>query len=636
MTEASQNTVDSTCIQDKRFRLALTKMQFLRENFSDSREFVSGWLHDFVCPKCASLMKFDVVTENISPDKEFVCPNCKTKASGQKYLEAWVYRYRRYFAENLESVIVCIHAGNEQALSFLKSYVDFYADSYEYFPVHGQHAGKGKIMAQSLDEAVWGIYVLKAIYDCRSFFTEEQLNSWYQKLFALMAELLIPQVKSFNNISVWIQSCIGMVGLTFDKKDLTESALNGEFGLYKQLKKGLTEDYLWFEGSLHYHYYMLEGLTYFCELYAKTEPQSKLLLMLDKMYQAPSELIFDDHILSLNDGWYPLTLKDYAKQIIKAAVICKSKILFDQVAVIRNNFPEVFEDPGTLLYEREIDGNIRFHFNGHLAVMQKPFPVILKSGSCTANHMHRDYLSVLIPPFSVDLGTPGYGSKINESWYQSSLCHNTISIDGEQPKKLLDTVVRKTKDGVEAIVKDWPGITHISRRITAKGELIKEVTIVKADGEHIFDWIFHSEGEAEYNLKGIAIDSLGKGYEQFSDIQKIVFDKEFCAIFRDDKYGSLTVRIPYVKEVTIYTARTSGNPADHKRNTLLLRAKCDAVQFQAVFSMSKLPDESAIKIIKLTKEVKKLNHELKAVKNSKSYKLGSAIMFFPHKIKQWL
>lgn len=611
-------------------------MQFLKENFLDSREFVSGWFHDFVCPKCASQMMFDVVTENISLDKEFICPNCKTKASGQKYFEAWVYRYRRYFAENLEPVIVCIHTSNEQALDFLKSYVDFYADSYEHFPVHGQHAGKGKIMAQSLDEAVWGIYVLKVIYDCRSFFTEEQLDNWYTKLFAPMAELLIPQVKSFNNISVWIQSCIGMIGLAFGKKELVESALNGEFGLYKQLEKGLTEDYLWYEGSLHYHYYMLEGLTYFCELYAKAEPQSKLILMLDKMYQAPSELIFDKNILSLNDGWYPLTLKDYAKQIIKAAAICRSKVLLDQVAVIRENFPEAFEDPGVLLYESEIDSNMRILFDGHLAVMQRPFSVILKSGSCTPSHMHRDCLSLLIPPLSVDLGTPGYGSQINDSWYRSSLSHNTISIDGEQPKKLLDTVVCKTKDGVEAIVKDWPGITHISRRIAAKGNTIKEVTIVKSTGKHIFDWIFHSEGEVEYNLKGTAIESLGNGYEHFSDIQKIVFDKEFCATFRDNMHGSLTVRIPYIKEVTIYTARTPGNPADQKRNTLLLRAKCDAVRFEVVFSMSKLPDGSAEKINELTKKVKKLNHELQKIKNSKSYKVGSVILFFPRKIKQWL
>ena len=310
MTGVPKSNIDSTYIHDKRFRLALEKMQFLKENFSDSLEFNSGWFHDFVCPKCASQMKFDVVTENIFPDKEFTCPNCKTKASGQKYFEAWVYRYRRYFAENLESVIVCIHTGNEQALDFLKTYINFYAACYDQLPVHGQHVGKGKIMAQSLDEAVWGIYVLKAINDCRSFFKEEQFACWYDRLFAPMADLLIPQVKSIPNISVWIQSCIGMIGLTFDKKDLVEGVLNGEFGLYKLLEIGLTEDYLWYEGSLHYHYYMLEGLTYFCELYAKTEPQSKLLLMLDKMYQAPSELIFDEHILSLNDGWYPLTLKD--------------------------------------------------------------------------------------------------------------------------------------------------------------------------------------------------------------------------------------------------------------------------------------------------------------------------------------
>ena len=625
--------------KDKRFETALANVQFMMDNFSDSCELTSGWLHDFVCPRCTSQMAFTVNAKQISPEMKFYCPNCKTEASGQKYFEAWVYRYRRYFAENLGSVIVCALAGEEKSLQFLKSYINFYAENYNSFPIHGQHAGKGKIMAQSLDEAVWGIYVLKAVHHCRRFLEPREVENWYKNLFGPMAELLIPQVTAYNNIAVWIQSCIGMIGLVFDKKELVDTALNSEFGLYKQLEKGLTDDYLWYEGSLHYHYYMLEGLTYFCELYADYEPQSKLLLMLDKMYQAPAVLMYNDvHLLSLNDGWYPLSLKDYAKQIIQAAAVCKSKVLFDQVAEIEEKYPEVFDDPATLLYERKIDADAYFLFNRHVAVLQKPFPLVLKSGSCTASHMHRDALSIVIPPFSVDLGTPGYGSAINDSWYRAALSHNTVCIDGEQPKKLIRTEVHKTKDGVEAFAKDWPDVLQARRRLYRKGKTVSEVTTLQTAAEHIFDWIFHSEGNAEYSLDSVPVDSLGKGYDLFSDIRKVVFDKEFVGTFKNSSGSSLKVKIPFVPDMELYTARTPSNPADHKRNTLLLRVKGTEAKFEVIYSMSETVDkmeETIKKNATLDRQVKKLERELNNIQNGWSFRIGRVLTYLPRKMKKW-
>ncbi len=611
-------------VNDRRYNKALTLLQFMSENFSDSGQLVSGWFHNFVCPKCAAQLKFEITKGSaVSPDMKFHCPNCGTEVSGQKYFEAWVYRYRRYFAENLDRILVCVCAGEERALSFLADYISFYANHYADFPAHGKNVGKGKIMAQSLDEAVWGVYVLRCIYYCRKFYSQEQLKDWHDKLFLPMAKLLIPQVRSYNNISVWIQACIGMIGLTFDSVDLVETALNSEFGLYKQLGKGLTSDFLWYEGSFHYHYYMLEGLTYFCELYADYEPQSRLLLMLDKMYQAPAVLLYENsRILSLNDGWYPLTLKDYAKQIIIAAAISKSRPLSDQVAVIRESYPEIFDDSAMLLYEKETDGTVSILFDGHMAVVRKPFPVFLKSGSCTQSHMHRDVLSVIIPPLSVDLGTPGYGSAINDSWYRASLSHNTLSIDGEQPKKLLRSKIRYTDVGLEAVAEDWPGVVQISRRLFCKGSSIHDVTSVKTTKAHVFDWTFHCEGKAKYSLAGKTVTSLGKGFELFSDIRKIIAEKEFRASFIDDNGISLIIRIPFVPGMEIFTARTPGNPADQKRNTIILRVKGTGATFRAAYSMTvSAGREQAKPEDGLRKQINKLKNDLNSVKNGWPYKL---------------
>ena len=116
----------------------------LMETFSDDVARISGWAHNFCCPKCASQMVFDPHMA-YQPPNVFVCPHCGEKASGVKYDEAWVYIYRITAAAALESVAVCAVEGDEDAYGFMCRFIDFYASRYADFPVHGDHAGKGKI-----------------------------------------------------------------------------------------------------------------------------------------------------------------------------------------------------------------------------------------------------------------------------------------------------------------------------------------------------------------------------------------------------------------------------------------------------------------------------------------------------------
>ena len=128
-------------------------------DFADLPEWRSGWGHDFVCPKCASQLHFDIHGTPYGDHSEYRCPSCGETVCGIGYDDAWVYYYRYEYAKMAEGVAVCAAGGDEAALAFLIRYVDFYADNYEGFPYHtkrtpGGCAGMGKIMAQSLCEAV--------------------------------------------------------------------------------------------------------------------------------------------------------------------------------------------------------------------------------------------------------------------------------------------------------------------------------------------------------------------------------------------------------------------------------------------------------------------------------------------------
>ena len=51
----------------------------LANGFRDRPEWVSGWLHNFVCPDCATRLYFDK-NFDFRPGSEYTCPKC-----GKKY-----------------------------------------------------------------------------------------------------------------------------------------------------------------------------------------------------------------------------------------------------------------------------------------------------------------------------------------------------------------------------------------------------------------------------------------------------------------------------------------------------------------------------------------------------------------------
>ena len=250
-------------------------------------------------------------------------------------------------------------------------------------------------------------------------------------------------------------------------------------------------------------------------------------------------------------------------------------------------------------------------------MLKKPFSIILKSGSCVVNHMHRDNLSVLVPPISVDLGTPGYGSKINDSWYKAALSHNTISIDGDQPRKLISTTISETDDGIVATATDWPGIKSIKRCLSVDGNDVKDSMEILAGKEHVYEWSFHCEGVATHNFEETVVDSLGKGHELFSGVRKIKFEKDFNVVYTDSEGRKLLITVPYVPRMDIFTAMTPGNPADHLRNTLLLRMKGSDAKFEVLYSVEQMNDKQLQEnpdIEGLRKKNRLLEHELRIAK----------------------
>lgn len=84
-----------------------------------------------------------------------------------------------------------------------------------------------------------------------------------------------------HNHEVKIGATIGIIGAILNDEDYLTFAVNGPYGLQYQLEHALLPGGLWFEGSLHYHYYALEAFMGF-EKFAHNSPFS----LLDKPWYA--------------------------------------------------------------------------------------------------------------------------------------------------------------------------------------------------------------------------------------------------------------------------------------------------------------------------------------------------------------
>ena len=557
--------------------------RLLADAFRDQPEWISGWGHQFACPECAAQLTFDY-SMSFNPPNTFVCPNCGKEAVGQELDEAWVYYYRLLTAEKLESAAACALLGDQETLAFLERYFDFYAAHYAGFAIHGH--GNGKVMPQVLDECVWCILLLRAYYPCRHLFAAEKKQFWYEKLFRPVAELVnAPEIQtSVHNHVLWHKSAAGSVAVCFEDDTFLDEILHGRLGIRELVEKGFTADGLWHEGSPLYHYYALEALTGFCQFFAVEHPDDPLIKALEKTHLAGLRLSHDNwHMPSINDGWYPLPLSRFADQFHRAAMASGSDALMTQLERIRQRNPGAVAVPAALLIDR-VPAGVEIWESTNLAIFRQPVFAILKSGVLVRSHKHRDNLSVIMPPFSNDLGTPGYGHPLYKGWYQLAACHNTIAVDGDQPPFVIPTHVEACGEGVRAVVdSNWEGVVSAQRTVTPLEDELHDRTEVVCDAERTIDWLFHAEGDVTFSAEPGEAAELGDypGYEHLTDVRRI--DCEHLTVTFALNGKKLTLAADTAGK-QVFAARSPGNPANQLRTTIVLRVQASSAVFEAVFT----------------------------------------------------
>jgi hypothetical protein len=601
-----------------------TTMQRLRQEVADFLDHPvavptepGGYYHDYFCPDHGVQLHFDPA----SP-QHHRCPLDNVIWQGERFDAAWRWFVNNRLAESaLRLAVLWRLEGDPAHLAPVIQTLTGYAEQYaNYQKVPRTVANPGVATYTTLDESVWVLPLAWAFDLVRDQLSAPVREAIAQQLFTPVADHLIAHhFGGIHNFACWHNAAIGTIGVLLDRADLVAFAMESDFGCYNQLQRGVLADGLWFEGSFSYHFYtvyalltLAKALRHHHDYDLRQRPDLRAMLL------APIQSAYPDWSLPApNDCWYFTSLLSdcchgvppgpafyeigYAwfdeprfGEVLQRAYQQGPRDTLDALLWGRNELPST---PLTLL------PSVHLPASGYAILRSTPTTateqcyLLLKYGPHGGGHGHPDKLSLILSAYgqrlSPDLGTPGYGLDLFESWYRQTICHNTVTIDGySQPEAtgqinhFQDTGDFQVADAAVAWTDDGPyqGVT-MRRVILARPDYFLDLFLVETPDSRRIDWIYRNAGQLQTTLPLTAYPTLadeGEGYRHIAHPQHNRTDKPFQASWQSGAIG-LQLWAAGAPGTDILTGSVPGNPPTDHFVTLLQRQQGATATFLTLF-----------------------------------------------------
>lgn len=580
-----------------------SEVEDFMKNFHDDPRFLSGWGHAYFCSIDGAPLIFD-----IKKPHEHICSICGKVYKGFVYDSCHTTMVRNLAAVTcLKSAILFRLTDNKDYIEVIKKIIGFYADNYESMAVHSKETlttkstfdvgGAGKIMPQGLNESIFLTRMLTAMQIAREQLDDNFIADVKEKLFIPASELLLPQKMHIHNIPCWINSALGMIGLFFNEKELIDEATVKPFNINEQVEKGVTDAGFWYEGSIHYNFFSLEGilnLLLFCKHFNRTMPEKTLSKIKNMLYSAYYYAFDNLSFPNPCDGWPNVGLKTYLYiyymgyalfgdeilsmiKAIEAGKEPRQRVPLSEPYFFDNRIPveRVLYGPATDINAINTPtlsprGSINMESSNSALLRNRYFNVFFKYGHQTKSHSHPDKMSIEVlinnKSFTRDLSNSGYTSELCNKWHRRNVSHTTcmvdyIESDTEHPGKLLS--FNDTSVSAECIPQQ--GVKFI-RSLEIKDNILSDKFFVDCKKDSQIDWYYHFNQVVDKSLLSTEKTGALEHYDYFFDCEKIKVQDWLQ--FRTE---TSEVDIALEPGMECYFAKTYSNPANEMRTTLIIR-----------------------------------------------------------------
>ncbi|MBI5382917.1 MAG: heparinase II/III family protein [Opitutae bacterium] len=565
----------------------------------DRVEWSAGWSHDGVSPKDASRV---IWTDKIPREEAqfFSSPSDPKIEITPKLFGWWVVTFRnRHVDIMVRAARLFRLTGEERYATWVCGQMDFYADNLlRWQPVRPDQGAR--LFWQTLSEASGLVVFTEAVRLLGERVSVEQRERWREKFFKPEVEVINRTFQTIHNIAVWQRCAAAQVALLFGDDALWREALDGKFGLRRQLAEGITSDYLWFEQSLAYNAFVVRALLPLFKqagLTGRAQELSAELKLAANLMLAPIYLRFPDgHLPSPADGAGGATTPDRAL-LADACRVLPTTLGLTEVAG-RRDWDALLDPPSAPPRATELPAvPSRNLETSRMAILRDgPWQVFFHYGQLTASHSQSEALNYSASygetEITRDPGTVGYGSPLYRGYYTRGLCHNVPLLNGEGQKppqagELLSFSAQPAR--VSAAQPHYLANASARRTLAIEdGKLIDTAQIASQSGAQKLGLALHVQGKARLPGSFAADDTLTtnrpKAFGYWQNVRSAIFrdQAEFDVV-----YNKVTLRVTLVApgEFRLWHGSSPDIPP-HRRESfyLELTSPAESATFTTTFA----------------------------------------------------
>jgi hypothetical protein len=398
---------------------------------SDRAGWVAGWWHDFVSPKDGSFLTW---TPDPPGEATLGSPSDPRVTLTPKLMGGWVFGFRsRHVEKIVEAAQLFRLTGISRYRDWAAGQLDFYAENYERWPLQTLR-NPARLMHQSLDDATITTRLVRAAALLGDGVPQAQRKSWYDRLLHREALLLDESMQRVHNIATWQRTAMAMAAIYGADEQLWKRAVDGPFGLRRQMADGITGDYFWLEQSLGYNAYVVSAVLpifYYASLAGRGAELKHEMEVAENLLLAPLYLRFPTGQLPT-----PADATGGPQFAPNRRLLASAWRLFPTALGIA-------EASGSRDWDALLDpaptpapGAARLpevqsrHFEStRFALLRKgEWQVFFHYGQLDSSHAQAEALNYEAFHGDTDLthdpGTVGYGSPLHRGYYQTAAAHN--------------------------------------------------------------------------------------------------------------------------------------------------------------------------------------------------------------------
>lgn len=392
--------------------------------------------HLYACSKDGASLKTESPTRH-------VCPVCGKVYTGQPYDDIVSGWQHSKLAEGARDLGLLYQLANDKRYAAkAREILLAYADRYLAYPLHNSSnepkVGGGRVTCQTLNESIWLISMAQAADAIWDTLSPADIETLKTKLFYPAAVDVIQKHRiEIHNIQCWKNSAVGLTGLLFGDAALVADAIDGPFGCQAQLAQGVGEDGAWFEGAWGYHFYTMDALHHLTEAALRCG----INLYGDKykkMFLAPLDLAMPDGGLPAFNDSAAATAKGNANYEVALARYKDPRLAIPLAGNARRSLQTFINGVADLPAPTTApEASRNFPISGYAILRagtgQDATWLCMKYGPHGGWHGHPDKNTfVLYGARHVlvdDAGTGKYGVPLQDSWFKTTLAHNTLIVD---------------------------------------------------------------------------------------------------------------------------------------------------------------------------------------------------------------